>query len=186
VAQLNDEFTLRHCRPPHQRIALEGAVKLHVITTGGTIDKVYFDAMSEFQVGPPMVADVLKEANVTVAVTTESVLAKDSLELTDADRQLIRERVIACDEDRVLITHGTDTMIETARALAGIAGKTVVLTGSMQPARFQNTDAAFNIGCAVGAVQCLPPGVYIAMNGQVFDPAHAAKNREHHCFEETA
>jgi len=160
-------------------------VKLHVITTGGTIDKVCFDAKSEFQVGSPMVAEVLKEANVTVAVTVEEVVAKDSLELTDADRQLIRKRVLACAEDRVLITHGTDTMVETARALEGIAGKTIVLTGSMQPARFRNTDAAFNIGCAFGAVQSLPPGVYIAMNGRVFDPAHAAKNRERHCFVET-
>ncbi len=160
-------------------------MKLHVITTGGTIDKVYFDAKSEFQVGPPMVAEVLREANVTVPVTVESILAKDSLELTDADRQLIRERAIAAVEQRILITHGTDTMVDTARALAGIPGKTIVLTGSMQPARFRNTDAVFNIGCALGAVQSLPPGVYIAMNGRVFDPAHAAKNRERHCFEET-
>jgi len=160
-------------------------VKLHVITTGGTIDKVCFDAKSEFQVGSPMVAEVLKEANVTVAVTVEEVVAKDSLELTDADRQLIRKRVLACAEDRVLITHGTDTMVETARALEGIAGKTIVRTGSMQPARFRNTDAAFNIGCAFGAVQSLPPGVYSAMNGRFFDPAHAAKNRERHCFVET-
>ena len=160
-------------------------MKLHIITTGGTIDKVYFDAKSEFQVGSPMVAEVLKEANVTVAVTVEEVIAKDSLELTDADRQLIRERVLACAEDRVLITHGTDTMVETALALSGIADKTIVLTGSMQPARFRNTDAAFNIGCAFGAVQSLPPGVYIAMNGRVFNPSHAAKNRERHCFVET-
>src|SRR5262245_64867517 len=108
-------------------------MKIHVLTTGGTIDKVYFDAKSEFQVGPPMIAELLKEAHVTAEVTIERVLAKDSLELSDADRQLIRERVLASPVDRILITHGTDTMADTAKALAGIPGKTIALTGSMQP-----------------------------------------------------
>jgi L-asparaginase len=160
-------------------------MKIHVLTTGGTIDKVYFDALSQFQIGPPMVAEVLKDANVTAEVVIEAVLAKDSLELTDADRQTIRARVEACPARHILITHGTDTMIETARALAGIPDKTIVLTGSMQPARFRNTDAVFNIGCALGALQCLSPGIYVVMNGRVLDPALARKNRERHCFEET-
>ena len=159
-------------------------MKVHVLTTGGTIDKVYFDARSEFQVGPPMIREVLREANVLLEVTFEPVLAKDSLELTETDRQLVHDRVLACGKDRVLITHGTDTMIETARALRGIAGKTIVLTGSLQPARFHNTDAVFNIGCAIGAVQSLPPGVYLVMNGRVFDPARASKNRERSRFED--
>ena len=159
-------------------------MKIHVLTTGGTIDKVYFDAKSEFEVGPPMIADLLKEAHVTAEVTVEPVLAKDSLELSDADRRLIRERVAACESDRVLITHGTDTMAETAKTLAGIAGKTIVLTGSMQPARFRNTDAVFNVGFALGVVQVLPPGVYLAINGRVFDAAHVRKNRERQRFEE--
>ena len=159
-------------------------MKIHVLTTGGTIDKVYFDAKSEFEVGPPMIAELLKEAHVTAEVTVEPVLAKDSLELSDADRRLIRERVGACESDRVLITHGTDTMAETAKTLAGIAGKTIVLTGSMQPARFRNTDAVFNVGFALGVVQVLPPGVYLAINGRVFDAAHVRKNREQQRFEE--
>jgi len=159
-------------------------MKIHVLTTGGTIDKVYFDAKSEFEVGPPMIAELLKEAHVTAEVTVEPVLAKDSLELSDADRRLIRERVAACESDRVLITHGTDTMAETAKTLAGIAGKTIVLTGSMQPARFRNTDAVFNVGFALGVVQVLPPGVYLAINGRVFDAAHVRKNREQQRFEE--
>lgn len=159
-------------------------MKIHVLTTGGTIDKVYFDAKSEFEVGPPMIADLLKEAHVTAEVTIEPVLAKDSLELSDADRQLIRERVAASDADRILITHGTDTMTETAKALLGLAGKTIVLTGSMQPARFRNTDAVFNVGFALGVVQVLPPGVYLAINGRVFDAAHVRKNRERQRFEE--
>jgi L-asparaginase len=159
-------------------------LKIHVITTGGTIDKVYFDAKSEFQVGEPQVLDVFREAHVGFEFTIESVLRKDSLEMTDADRELIRERAFACPSDRILITHGTDTMIKTAQALAGIANKTIVLTGSMQPARFRGTDAVFNIGTAIGVVQSLPAGVYIAMNGRVFDPDHARKNLEKHCFED--
>jgi L-asparaginase len=159
-------------------------MKIHVLTTGGTIDKVYFDAKSEFEVGPPMIAELLKEAHVTAEVTIEPVLAKDSLELSDADRRLIRERVAACEADRILITHGTDTMAETAKTLAGIAGKTIVLTGSMQPARFRNTDAVFNVGFALGVVQVLPPGVYLAINGRVFDAARVRKNRERQRFEE--
>ena len=158
--------------------------KLHVIATGGTIDKIYFDAMSEYEVGEPQVVEIFREAQVAFEVTVESVLRKDSLEMTDADRNLIRERALATPAERILITHGTDTMIATARALTGIAGKTIVLTGSMQPARFRSTDAVFNIGTAVGAVQSLPPGVYLAMNGRVFDPACTRKNCEQHRFEE--
>ncbi len=159
-------------------------MKLHIITTGGTIDKVYFDATSEYEVGPPQIEEVLREANVTFEPTLESILRKDSLELTDADRQLIRRHVELATADRILITHGTDTMVQTALALAGVPGKTIVLTGSMQPARFRNTDAVFNVGVAIGAVQCLPPGVYVAMNGRVFDPRSVRKNRTRHAFEE--
>jgi L-asparaginase len=159
-------------------------LNLHVITTGGTIDKVYFDARSEFQVGEPQVLEVFREAHVGFEFTIESALRKDSLEMTDADRALIRERAMACPSERILITHGTDTMIKTALALAGIPLKTIVLTGSMQPARFRGTDAVFNIGTAIGAVQTLPPGVYIAMNGRVFDPAHTRKNLQRQCFED--
>lgn len=159
-------------------------MKVHVITTGGTIDKVYFDAKSEFQVGSSMIAELLKEAHVTAEVTIEPVLAKDSLELTDADRRLIRDRVVACPIERILITHGTDTMAETGRALTEIAGKTIVLTGSMQPARFRSTDAVFNVGFALGALQSLPPGVYLAINGRIFDPKRVHKNRAQHRFEE--
>ena len=157
---------------------------LHIITTGGTIDKVYFDAQSEYAVGSPQVLEILREAHVTFDHTLESVLRKDSLELTDADRQLIRRHVEAAPANRVLITHGTDTLVQTALALEDIPHKTVVLTGSMQPARFRNTDAVFNVGVAIGAVQCLSPGVYLAMNGRVFDPRRVRKNRERHAFEE--
>ena len=159
-------------------------MRIKFFTTGGTIDKVYFDAKSEFEVGPPQVLEVVKDAHVTFDYEIESILRKDSLEITDADRQLVRQRVQAESCARIVVTHGTDTMVETARALAGIPGKIIVLTGSMQPARFRVTDAVFNIGTAIGAVQSLPPGVYLAMNGRVFDPSRTRKNREQNCFEE--
>ena len=125
-----------------------------------------------------------REANITFEFAVESVVRKDSLEITDADRQCIRERVLASPCERILITHGTDTMTQTALALVDIPDKTIVLTGSMQPARFRATDAVFNIGTAIGAVQTLRHGVYLAINGRVLDPARVRKNRERHCFEE--
>jgi len=159
-------------------------MRIKFFTTGGTIDKVYFDAKSEFEVGPPQVLEVVKEAHVTFEYDIESILRKDSLDMTDSDRQLIRERVQNDAASLIVITHGTDTMVQTARALLGIAGKTVVLTGSMQPARFRVTDAVFNIGTAIGAVQSLPAGIYIVMNGRVFDPSRTRKNLEKNCFEQ--
>lgn len=156
---------------------------IRILTTGGTIDKVYFDQKSTFEVGEPQIIEVLREVNVTVPYALTPLLRKDSLELTDADRQLIRQAVEAAGESRILLTHGTDTMVETARVLQGIAGKTIVLTGAMQPARFRQTDAVFNIAAAFTAVQLLPPGVYIAMNGQLFDPQQVRKNVAANRFE---
>ncbi len=159
-------------------------MKIKFFTTGGTIDKVYFDAKSEFEVGSPQVLEILRDSSVTFEYEIESILRKDSLDLTDEDRRLIRERVAGDDCPRIIITHGTDTMIQTARALSGIPNKVIVLTGSMQPARFKVTDAAFNIGSAIGAVQSLPPGVYVVMNGRTFNPDKIRKNVEKNCFEE--
>jgi L-asparaginase len=159
-------------------------MKIKFLTTGGTIDKLYFDAQSEFQVGPPQVLELIAEANISFEYEIESVLRKDSLEMTEADRRLVRARVEAESCSRIVITHGTDTMIETGRALHGIPGKTIVLTGSMQPARFRSTDAMFNLGTAIGAVQSLPAGVYLAMNGRLWDPQITRKNRTQNKFEE--
>jgi L-asparaginase len=153
-------------------------------TTGGTIDKVYFDANSEFQVGSPQVVEVLEQAHVTFQYDVVPILRKDSLELTDSDRTLIRQTIEQCDAERVIMTHGTDTMTDTALCLQGITGKTIVLTGAMEPAISRYTDATFNIGCAVAAVQCLPHGVYIAMNGRVFPAERVRKNRDAKRFEE--
>jgi L-asparaginase len=151
-------------------------MKIKFFTTGGTIDKIYFDAKSEFEVGPPLVAELLADANVTFEFEVESILRKDSLDMTDADRALVRERVAADAATHIVVTHGTDTMILTALALKGIPGKTIVLTGSMQPARLRVTDAGFNLGTAAAAAQILPLGIYIAMNGQIFNPDRCRKN----------
>lgn len=154
-----------------------------VFTVGGTIDKVYFDALSSYQVGEPRVESVFHGANVTFDYEIEPLMKKDSLEMTDADRTIIREAVEADDATHVLITHGTDTMAETASSLMGAKTKTIVLTGSLAPACFQDSDATFNIGFAVGALSVLPVGVYVAMNGQVFPAGEVKKNREAGRFE---
>ena len=158
-------------------------MKIKIITTGGTIDKIYFDQKSEFQVGDPQIAEALKGANVTLEYEVCSLLRKDSLDMTDADRKLIHDTVSADSSRLFVITHGTDTMIRTARARQDISGKVIVLTGAMQPARFRMTDAVFNIACAVTAVQLLSDGVYIAMNGRIFQPDMARKNVAMNRFE---
>jgi len=157
--------------------------KLLIVTTGGTIDKIYFDDKSDYQVGEPQISQILHAMHVAFDFEVSALLRKDSLHITADDRKLIRAAVAASDTRHVLITHGTDTMVETAAELKGLAGKTIVLTGALNPARFRDSDAIFNIGCAVGAVQCLPPGVYIAMNGKVWDPEHVRKNRNRNVFE---
>jgi L-asparaginase len=155
-----------------------------IFTTGGTIDKIYFDDRSEYQVGEPQIGNLLSEANVTRSYEIHSLLRKDSLDLTEADRDMICQAVTACSRNRIIVTHGTDTMITTAKVLKQVMGKTIVLTGAMQPAKFRFTDAVFNIACAFTAVQLLPAGVYIAMNGNIFVPDQVRKNRELNCFEE--
>ncbi|HKJ04973.1 MAG TPA: asparaginase domain-containing protein [Geopsychrobacteraceae bacterium] len=159
-------------------------MQLEIFTTGGTIDKVYFDAKSTFQVGEPQIVEALADANLSLDYRVIPLLRKDSLELTDEDRALVRRAVLASTSLQIVITHGTDTMIETARSLDGIPGKTIVLTGAMQPARFRFTDAIFNVASAMMAVQTLPAGVYIAMNGRIFDPYSTRKNVELNRFEE--
>ncbi len=159
-------------------------MELEIFTTGGTIDKVYFDAKSTFEVGEPQILEVLREANLSLDYQVTPLLRKDSLDLTDEDRALLRQAILNSSASRIVITHGTDTMTETARALADIPGKTIVLTGAMQPARFRFTDAVFNIASAMMAAQTLPEGVYIAMNGKAFDPAKTRKNVELNRFEE--
>ena len=157
--------------------------ELLVVTTGGTIDKVYFDDKSDYQVGEPQIGRILQEFGVAFRFTVVPALRKDSLHITADDRELLRATIAASPADHVLVTHGTDTMVETAKVLATIPGKTIVLTGALNPARFRGSDAEFNIGTAVGAVQSLAPGVYIAMNGRIWDPATVRKNVAANRFE---
>lgn len=157
--------------------------QLCIVTTGGTIDKIYFDDKSDFQVGEPQIGRILEELGVAFRFTVIPIIRKDSLHITQADRELIRQAIAAQPASHVLITHGTDTMVETAKVLSSLTDKTIVLTGALNPARFRGSDAEFNIGCAVGAVQCLPPGVYIAMNGRIWDPLKVRKNVDANRFE---
>ena len=154
------------------------ARSLHILATGGTIDKVYFDALSEFEVGEPAVPAILADAGIGYPFELTSLMRKDSLDLTDEDRDRIRNAVLASSAETILITHGTDTMVQTAKHLGHIYDKTIVLVGAMQPAALKATDAVFNSGFALACAQLLPPGVYIAMNGEVFAPEDVRKDRE--------
>jgi L-asparaginase len=156
---------------------------IKIYTAGGSIDKVYSTQQSNFVVGEPQAGRILREANVSFEYEVVPLLAKDSLDFTPADRQTIIEALHSDPCERILITHGTDTLVETAKALSSIDDKVIVLTGAMQPAACRESDAAFNLGCAAIALQTLPHGVYIVMNGQVFAPDRVRKNRRLDWFE---
>lgn len=150
-----------------------------VLTTGGTIDKAYFDALSTYEIVDSAVHGLLTEARVAFPVRVVELMRKDSLDLTEADRALISAAAREAPERRVVVTHGTDTMTDTAKVLAAeVPGKTIVLTGALSPARFADTDAPFNLGMAFAAAQTCAPGVWIAMSGQVFDGLKVRKDRE--------
>ena len=156
---------------------------LLILTTGGTIDKIYFDDKSNYQVGDPQIGDILKEFAVAFPFTVVPMMRKDSLHINQSDRELLKATIEQREESHILITHGTDSMVETAKVLASIPNKTIMLTGALNPASFRGSDAEFNIGTAVGAVQSLPPGVYIAMNGRIWDPTKVVKNVAANRFE---
>ena len=158
-------------------------MKIQFISTGGTIDKIYFDALSQFEVGDSIANAILTDALVDFDFDVVALMKKDSIEMTEEDRASIRSHIESDSSTHFVITHGTDTMPETAQALEGIPGKTIVLTGALTPARFRTTDAVFNVGMAVAAVQTAKPGVYIAMSGQVFEASRVRKNREENRFE---
>ena len=147
-----------------------------ILTTGGTFDKIYFDANSEYSIGEPCISSILDEGNVMSHYRVQSILKKDSLDITHSEREIIKKSVIECEEERIIITHGTDTMVETAKFLEDVKEKTIVLTGAMQPARFKKTDAIFNSGFAYAAALSLENGVYIAMSGQIFNSNNVRKN----------
>lgn len=149
-----------------------------VLTTGGTIDKQYFDALSQYEITETIIARLLEVARVAHPFRIEEVMRKDSLDIVDADRADLAARVANAPHSRIVITHGTDTMTETARTLAVIPGKTIVLVGALTPARFAESDAAFNLGMAFATAQIAPEGVYITMNGSVFHGDRVVKDRQ--------
>ncbi len=160
-------------------------MRIRFITTGGTIDKIYFDALSEFEVGDSVVQHILTDGLVDFEYDVVSLFQKDSLEIGDEDREIIRKFIAEDDASHYIITHGTDTMPETAEVLKDLTDRTIVLTGALTPARFRTTDAVFNVGMAVATVQIAKPGVYIAMSGQVFEAGAVRKNRAENKFEAT-
>jgi len=144
---------------------------------------VYHDALSDYQIGEPQVEWILAQGNVSFSFEIESILKKDSLDIVDKDRVRIVSKVQNEPCEHILITHGTDTMVDTATALRYITDKTIVLVGAMQPARFRDSDAVFNIGFALAAARALPPAIYIAMNGNIFNADQVRKNRSAGKFE---
>ena len=151
-------------------------MSIAILTTGGTFDKIYFDANSEYSIGEPCISSILDEGNVMSDYRVQSILKKDSLDITHSEREIIKKSVIGCEEERIIITHGTDTMIETAKFLEDVEEKTIILTGAMQPARFKKTDAIFNSGFAYACALSLENGIYIAMSGQIFNSYNVRKN----------
>jgi L-asparaginase len=158
---------------------------IRILVTGGTFDKKYNERNGELFFQDTHVAEMLRLGRSRVDVTIRTVMMIDSLQMSDADRALIVQNCLQTEEDRIVITHGTDTMTETAAAVArAVTGKTVVLTGAIIPYAFGSSDGLFNLGSALSFAQVLPPGVYVAMNGKCFPWDRVRKNRERGEFEE--
>lgn len=160
-------------------------MRIRILVTGGTFDKEYEELTGRLFFRETHVPEMLRRGRCRLAVEVETVMMIDSLDLDEGGRARIVQRCRECDEQAVVVTHGTDTMVETARALAdgGLEGKTVVLTGAMIPYAFGSSDGLFNLGSALSFVQVLPPGVYVAMNGQHFAWDKVRKNRVTGIFE---
>ena len=157
-----------------------------ILVTGGTFDKEYDMINGTLYFKETHVKEMLTMGRSTLPVRTETLMMKDSLEMTDTDRDRVVSHCRDAREQHIVITHGTDTMTETAKALAGARiGKTIVVTGAMIPYKFGSSDGFFNLGSALAFAQSLPHGVYIAMNGMAFDWQRVSKNRETGLFEET-
>jgi len=159
---------------------------IRIIITGGTIDCSFYNPETEeYEFKESFIPRMLKQARITYPVKIEKLMLKDSREITKKDRELILKRCKKCKEDRIIITHGTYTMVKTAKFLGkNLKEKTIVLVGSIVPFYMENSDALFNLGFALGVVQLLPSGVYIAMNGKIFTWNNVRKNLEKDIFEE--
>ena len=159
-------------------------MRIRVFITGGTFDKEYDERTGKLYFEETHIPEMLRLGRCDVEVDVETLMMVDSLDMTDAQRQQVVDACRARPEKCIVITHGTDTMVETARAIAdGVTGKTVVLTGAMVPYAFGSSDGLFNLGSALSFVQALPPGVYIAMNGRSFTWDNVRKNRDEGVFE---
>ncbi|WXT99520.1 MAG: hypothetical protein Ctma_0219 [Catillopecten margaritatus gill symbiont] len=157
---------------------------IKLLITGGTIDKVYDDLTGNLTLTQTHIVDMLNRGRSMCETTSEVLFLKDSLEITRADRQLILSKCLEAEENNILITHGTDTMVETAQLLGKeIKDKTIVLFGAMVPYSVNNSDALFNLGFALSSVQTLAKGVYVAMNGQIFEHDKVVKNKVLGVFE---
>jgi L-asparaginase len=160
-------------------------MSIRIFITGGTFDKEYNELNGQLYFKDTHINELLKLGRCRVDVDIRTLMMVDSLEMTDDDRQLIARQCQNSDEDKIIITHGTDTMAETAAVLAReITGKTVVLTGAMIPYKFGSSDGLFNLGSAMAFVQALPKGVYVAMNGRYFTWDNVRKNKQTGGFEE--
>jgi L-asparaginase len=169
---------------PHEAAPENAVSRIRIFVTGGTFDKTYDEIRGRLTFADTHLSEMLRLGRSRVDVSIRTLMMVDSLEMSEADRDLIVRSCIQCEEDRIVITHGTDTMVETARALAArAAGKTIVLTGAMIPYAFGSSDGLFNLGSALSFAQVLPSGVYIAMNGQHFVWDKVRKNRESGVFE---
>ncbi|MCK5896457.1 MAG: asparaginase [Cocleimonas sp.] len=157
---------------------------IKLLVTGGTIDKRYNELNGELLLTRTHLPEMLAQSRCRVDIRSETVLLKDSLDLLVSDREAILQACQRCEESLIVITHGTDTMTHTAEHLAAqIKDKTIVLLGAMIPYVFKQSDSLFNLGTAIAAVQCLPAGVYITMNGKIFSWDQVAKNKQEGVFE---
>jgi len=162
----------------------KAAMKIKLIITGGTLDKSYNMNNGELHFVDSHVPSMLTEGRCKADYVLEKMMLKDSIEIHDSDRMAILTTCQQADEDKIIITHGTDTMVQSARFLQdNINNKTIVLTGAMIPYVFDKSDSLFNLGAAFAAVQSLPTGVYLTMNGSVFNAHEVVKNREEGVFE---
>ena len=158
---------------------------IRIFITGGTFDKAYNELTGELFFKESHLPEMLKLGRCNLEVQVRTLMMIDSLQMTDDDRQIILQQCRSAPESRIVITHGTDTMVETAGVLARrVTDKTIVLTGAMIPYKFGSSDGLFNLGSALAFAQTLPPGVYVAMNGRCFAWNRVRKNRKTGMFEE--
>ena len=158
---------------------------IRIFITGGTFDKEYNELTGDLYFKDTHMSELLEKGRSKVAVEIRTLMMVDSLQMTDGDRSLIAHQCLSCDESQIVVTHGTDTMSETAKVLAQkIKNKTIVLTGAMIPIKFGSSDGLFNLGSALAFAQSLPHGVYVAMNGRYFNWDNVRKNKQTGVFEE--